>query len=234
MTISIPRLTLCRLSWILVLSREKRYHFSASFQNALAGSPSPKDQLSSMFFAIFELSQSLTICRRHMDRHDRPFTCLEQSCNNRTFPDKGTLQRHQHSVHSKPHIHCPVKSCRRHTKGFARKDNLREHINRAHPKELLQLNRNYPNHHFPSIPVVAIESETFRCAVQDGETRDGFAEDTAKAAMNSSSEAQILERKLQELKTERASRLKSLNLESLDKDIMAVERTLKLVKPTLT
>jgi hypothetical protein len=168
-----------------------------------------------------------------MDRHERPFICLEQSCNNRTFPDKGTLQRHQHSVHGNPHILCPVKSCRRHTKGFARKDNLREHIKRAHSRELLQTDGVCRNHS-PSTPDMAIENETFRCAVQDVEAEDCFRDETAKAARNGSSEAQVLVRKLEELKAEKARRLKGLNLESLDEDIMAVERTLKLVKPTPT
>jgi hypothetical protein len=168
-----------------------------------------------------------------MDRHERPFTCLEQSCNKRAFPDKGTLQRHQHSVHSNPNIRCPVKSCRRHTKGFARKDNLREHIKRAHPRELPQINGISQDYSY-SAPVSAIGSKTidvFTKNVQDG---DAFIEETAKASWPESLEAQALEAKLEELKAERARRLKGLNLESLDEDIMAIERTLKLVKPTLT
>jgi hypothetical protein len=172
------------------------------------------------------------LCRRHMDRHERPFVCLEQSCNKRTFPDKGTLQRHQHSVHSNPHIHCPVKSCRRHTKGFARKDNLREHIKRAHPRDLLQINRDSRSH-TPSTDMT-IWDKTLRRSVGDDQNRDHFTQEMVNVTRVCSSEAQVLEIKLQELKAERAHRLKGLNLESLDEDIMAVERTLKLVKPTLT
>ena len=185
-----------------------------------------------LFYAISELSQNLTTYRKHMDRHERPFMCLEQSCNNRAFPDKGTLQRHQHSVHSKPNIQCPVKSCRRHAKGFARKDNLKEHIKRAHPTELLQINGDYRNHSSYT-PAVALQNETFRCSVQDVEAGDDFRDETIEATRIGSSEAQVLERKLKELKAEKARRLEGLNLESLDEDITAVERTLKLVKSTL-
>jgi len=168
-----------------------------------------------------------------MDRHERPFTCLEQSCNNRAFPDKGTLQRHQRSVHSKPKIQCPVKSCRRQTKGFARKDNLREHIKRAHPRELLQINGDSQDH-YHSTPASAIGSKTLCDFMKNFQGADDFMEATVKVARPESVEAKALEEKLEELKAERARRLKGLNLESLDEDIMAVERTLKLVKPTLT
>lgn len=159
--------------------------------------------------------------------------CLEQSCNKRAFPDKGTLQRHQHSVHSNPHIYCPVKSCRRHTKGFARKDNLREHIKRAHATVLLQINENLQRHgnSIPDMSVGNISRGDFANDILD---RNGSMEATAKAAGTGSSEAEALEAKLQELKAERARRLKGLNLESLEEDIMAVERTLKLVRPTPT
>lgn len=78
---------------------------------------------------------------------------------------------------------------------------------------------------------MAIENETLRHAVQDVEAEDCFRDETVKAARNGLSEAQVLARKLEELK---ARRLKRLNLELLDEDIMAVERTLKLVKPTPT
>lgn len=168
-----------------------------------------------------------------MDKHERPFVCSEQSCNKRAFPDKGTLQRHQQSVHSNPHIRCPVKSCRRHTKGFARKDNLREHIKRAHPRELPQINGISQDYCY-STPVSAIGSKTIHDFTKNGQDGDAFIEETAKVAWPESLEAHALEAKLEELKAERARRLKGLNLESLDEDIMAIERTLKLVKPTLT
>jgi hypothetical protein len=63
---------------------------------------------------------------------------------------------------------------------------------------------------------------------------DGSMVETPRAARTGSLEAQLLEAKLQELKAERACLLKGLDLESLDSDIRAVERTLKLVTPTVT
>jgi len=169
-----------------------------------------------------------------MDRHERPFVCPEQSCNKRAFPNRGTLQRHQHSVHSNPHICCPVRSCRRHTKGFARKDNLREHIRRAHPKEHLQINNSLQKHG-NSAPDISVSNKTCQCFANDVLEGDSCSTDeAAEVARIGSLEAEVLETKLQELKAERARRLKGLDLESLDSDIMAVERTLKLVTHTLT
>jgi hypothetical protein len=81
---------------------------------------------------------------------------------------------------------------------------------------------------------MTIWDKTLRRSVGDDQNRDHFTQEMVNVTRVCSSEAQVLEIKLQELKAERAHRLKGLNLESLDEDIMAVERTLKLVKPTLT
>jgi hypothetical protein len=61
---------------------------------------------------------------------------------------------------------------------------------------------------------------------------DSLTRKPSKDATTCCVEAQVLETKLQELRAERERRLKELDLESLDEDIAALERTLKLVKPT--
>lgn len=119
-----------------------------------------------------------------MDRRGRPFVCLEQSCNKHAFPDKGTLQRHQYSVHTKPRISCPVKSCRRRTRGFAL-DNLRENIKRAHPTDLLKINETVQRLG-NSPPGMFIGKEPLRGFMEDIPDGDCSMEETAKTVSDES------------------------------------------------
>ncbi|KAI5303298.1 hypothetical protein KEM56_007697 [Ascosphaera pollenicola] len=75
---------------------------------------------------------------KHMDKHDRPYKCMEPECNKMPgFTYSGGLLRHQREVH-KMHtpakrLMCPYPDCRRSTgNGFARHENLKEHIRRLH------------------------------------------------------------------------------------------------------
>jgi hypothetical protein len=78
------------------------------------------------------------------------------------------------------------------------------------------------------------ETETYLAIVSKmNQQRDGSIREPSNFSRAGSVEAQILEAKLRELKAEEARRLKDLDLEPLDEDIMAVERTLKLVKPAV-
>jgi hypothetical protein len=54
-------------------------------------------------------------------------TCLKY-----TVPRLMILRRRHMDSHERPHT-CPHPSCNRHTKGFSRKDNLKNHIEKLHP-----------------------------------------------------------------------------------------------------
>ena len=78
-------------------------------------------------------------CRKHMDKHTRPYVCEEPECENiRGFTYSGGLLRHQREVHRQhggPRAArmCPHKDCKRSTGvGFSRKENLQEHLRRVH------------------------------------------------------------------------------------------------------
>jgi hypothetical protein len=75
-----------------------------------------------------------------MDKHDRPYKCLELGCASlQGFTYSGGLLRHQREVHkkniaAKTNFMCPHASCNRSTgQGFTRQENLKEHLRRRHP-----------------------------------------------------------------------------------------------------
>lgn len=68
-----------------------------------------------------------------MNKHLRPYNCSIPTCKVNPFATKGDLHRHQREVHSSPGVHnCPITTCQRHTRGFSRKQNLMQHIERLH------------------------------------------------------------------------------------------------------
>ncbi|KAF2434046.1 hypothetical protein EJ08DRAFT_582674 [Tothia fuscella] len=76
---------------------------------------------------------------KHMDKHDRPYKCLEPGCEKlQGFTYSGGLLRHQREVHkmhggTKKALYCPEPNCKRNSgSGFTRKENLSEHIRRVH------------------------------------------------------------------------------------------------------
>ena len=81
----------------------------------------------------------LTICSKHMDKHERPYRCPADGCENLPgFTYSGGLLRHEREVHGKHGgpkntVNCPHPNCKRHTgKGFSRQENLNEHLRRVH------------------------------------------------------------------------------------------------------
>jgi len=74
-----------------------------------------------------------------MDKHDRPYKCLQRGCEKlQGFTYSGGLLRHEREVHKmhggarKP-LFCPYPDCKRSSgDGFTRKENLQEHIRRVH------------------------------------------------------------------------------------------------------
>jgi hypothetical protein len=76
---------------------------------------------------------------KHMDKHDRPYKCLEPGCDKiQGFTYSGGLLRHQREVHkknvdAKKPLMCPYADCNRSTgNGFTRQENLKEHLRRRH------------------------------------------------------------------------------------------------------
>jgi hypothetical protein len=74
-----------------------------------------------------------------MDKHDRPYKCLEPGCEKlQGFTYSGGLLRHQREVHkmhggTRKQLYCPEPNCKRNAgSGFTRKENLSEHIRRVH------------------------------------------------------------------------------------------------------
>ena len=69
---------------------------------------------------------------KHMDKHYRPYKCSVTGCKVKDFSNAGDLKRHKQEVHSPPAFSCPVVSCKRHRRGFSRRDNLKQHLERCH------------------------------------------------------------------------------------------------------
>ena len=81
---------------------------------------------------------------KHMDKHERPYKCLERGCEILLgFTYSGGLLRHNREVHKKNlstrnPLYCPFHNCNRSLAsghGFTRLENLNEHKRRRHPGE---------------------------------------------------------------------------------------------------
>ncbi|KAE8447414.1 hypothetical protein EG329_010828 [Mollisiaceae sp. DMI_Dod_QoI] len=73
--------------------------------------------------------------RKHMDKHLRPYKCPVPNCMVNNFATSGDLKRHHREVHGNPSFVCPNTSCKRHRKGFSRRDNLVQHMKRTHNQD---------------------------------------------------------------------------------------------------
>ncbi|KAG0125024.1 hypothetical protein HOY82DRAFT_633034 [Tuber indicum] len=68
------------------------------------------------------------------DKEQHP--CLKPDCS-KIFSHLHKLQRHYRDAHGKPQYDCPFPSCaRKGTKGFSRRDNMRQHHRLVHNKPL--------------------------------------------------------------------------------------------------
>ncbi|GIK04581.1 hypothetical protein Aspvir_008664 [Aspergillus viridinutans] len=105
----------------------------------------PKNAAGQIYCDHPECQQSPPTFRRpcewnkHMDKHDRPYKCLEPGCDKiQGFTYSGGLLRHQREVHkkninAKKPLMCPYTDCNRSTgNGFTRQENLKEHLRRRH------------------------------------------------------------------------------------------------------
>ncbi|CZR60415.1 uncharacterized protein PAC_10311 [Phialocephala subalpina] len=66
--------------------------------------------------------------RKHLDKHTKPYGCLELICNGLGFGTKADLQRHEREKHGKVKFLCPLAACKRNSLGFSRKRNLDLHV----------------------------------------------------------------------------------------------------------
>ncbi|KAF7508332.1 hypothetical protein GJ744_009323 [Endocarpon pusillum] len=73
--------------------------------------------------------------RKHEAKHGKPYICQVPDCKHTRFGDKSGLDRHNREVHGSQTHCCPITSCNRHVRGFARKHNLSEHLKRCHSPE---------------------------------------------------------------------------------------------------
>lgn len=98
-----------------------------------------------------------------------------------------------------------------------------------HQTEMIEFNGSSQKGHSIMLGIEG-DGNIFDDPVQVNQQTDDSIVEPFNFGRASSTDVQTLEAKLRELKAEKARRLKDLDLESLDEDIMAVERILKLVK----
>jgi len=73
--------------------------------------------------------------KKHWDKHTKPYSCTESSCEGLNFGDKAGLQRHEkerHGKHGATRYFCNVETCPRRLRGFPRKKNRDVHVRTCH------------------------------------------------------------------------------------------------------
>ncbi|KAM0138630.1 hypothetical protein ACHAP3_003494 [Botrytis cinerea] len=152
-----------------------------------------------------------------MDNNQRIHKCTTLDCKVPGFRKLSDLRRHQHS-HEAPRFFCPVRTCKAHTRGFKRKDNLTEHQKRVHEANA-------------RASMVASHDSKLSARAEPMEDEEMGNESPPLALMaikdgfdSSLSPKEFLLAKLAEL---RASRKKWI--EQKDEEIRAVEKTLFLI-----
>lgn len=145
-----------------------------------------------------------------MDKHLRPYKCPKSGCNVKDFTNAGDLKRHQREVHGTHAFICPVSSCKRHRRGFGRKDNLVQHLRRTHPAVTHIVSS--PNHDVLRDEESAISSEDEDSSVETGGVEMGEVGMDGKAWLTA---------KLRELEE-----LKRISNMKIDRDIAAVKQLL--------
>ncbi|KAH6973137.1 hypothetical protein BKA56DRAFT_620499 [Ilyonectria sp. MPI-CAGE-AT-0026] len=153
--------------------------------------------------------------RSPKDKHTPVYSCLYLSCCNKSFGDKGGLDRHMREVHSSLTFTCPVVSCPRNKKGFNRKYNLLDHQKRRDKREISRslhgsgVSEERPDH--------VDRGRTFRYG---DNTSESNPDDAAEALIPSENEGVCLRSKLKSLRATRAE---------IDKDVKLLERALNII-----
>jgi hypothetical protein len=143
-----------------------------------------------------------------MDKHTRPFTCMNPICNGANFGDRAGLQRHEREKHQEAKHFCQVSTCPRHRRGFARKNHLELHVAALHRSG-------------------ASISESPLSSAMSGKM-DTIEEDQTEKEKSDEIGGEIrgLKTKLTELEARR--KLLVASQVKVEEDIQAVERTLQL------
>lgn len=85
---------------------------------------------------ILPESRLTSLLRTPTDDEREQHPCLKPGCN-KIFTHLHKLQRHYRDAHGKPQYDCPYPDCtRKGPRGFARKDNMRQHHRLVHNKHL--------------------------------------------------------------------------------------------------
>ncbi|KAL2068105.1 hypothetical protein VTL71DRAFT_16203 [Oculimacula yallundae] len=160
--------------------------------------------------------------KKHMDKHERPHKCTVPHCKATDFTNLGDLKRHHRTVHRQGSFFCPSLSCKRHVKGFGRKDNRDEHVKRVHSAGMMM----------SSSPEGQDMEDHGSNGGREGsgtrvvERADYDMEVDVSIGTNSFAESKIgLARKLQELKDAKAAAIAEVAAK-FDKDIDAMERVM--------
>jgi hypothetical protein len=152
-----------------------------------------------------------------MEKHTRPYSCLNPACDGVNFGDKAGLQRHEKEKHGTIKILCLVSSCPRHKRGFARKSNLELHITARHQKAEGSVNVIFDKN-----------SESPRSF----ETDDIEDLQVFGGVPKASGHMDRLNMKLQELETRKKELHESQA--KVDADILAIKRTMQLMSARKT
>jgi hypothetical protein len=151
-----------------------------------------------------------------VDKHSRPHICKEPQCNNRDFGDKGSLRRHEKEVHLmySPKLYlCPVRSCKRHQKGFPRKYNLFEHQKRCHQQPTTALLAPFQTHRESSEDVQDSGSD----GAGDEMSKETTMTDCSPSNPTTGEELRVKLQKFRDVRKE------------LDADILTLERALGII-----
>ncbi|KAF5879705.1 putative c2h2 transcription factor protein, partial [Botrytis fragariae] len=155
---------------------------------------------------------------QNTEDEERPHRCTARGCNVRGFKKQTDLRRHQ-GTHGNPLFFCPVTTCKAHTKGFKRKDNLREHRKRVHDANARASD---------------VRADDLKQALRAASSEDEEMEDSSSVqvpanmqngSMVDAPAKSVLLAKLVELRTSRER-----FIFERDEEIKAVETTLSLIK----
>ncbi|KAH8748501.1 hypothetical protein BGZ57DRAFT_776515 [Hyaloscypha finlandica] len=151
-----------------------------------------------------------------MDKHTRPYKCPITGCKVKDFSNAGDLRRHRREVHTSPAFTCPITTCKRHRKGFGRKDNLIQHLKRTHSEDTIE-STPIMNGNEVTVASPNLESST----VSDSGESVG---DEMEIVASKSTDKASLVIKLQELQA-----LKEESIAKFDGDIAALKRVLSFM-----
>ncbi|KAH7321776.1 hypothetical protein BKA65DRAFT_88753 [Rhexocercosporidium sp. MPI-PUGE-AT-0058] len=159
-----------------------------------------------------------------MDKHERPHKCTVSNCKVTDFTNSGDLKRHQRTVHGTGIFFCPVPSCKRHTRGFGRKDNREEHVKRVHSIETT-MNSRTPERQDSGDQSSQSELVGGGSSMFEGGDSEMEVLPAEKASFATSKFS--LAAKLEELRDAKSAAIAEVAAK-YDKDIDAVERVLSL------